>query len=103
MSIPQQRTPFVLGLLAAALPLLPRGSAGGPGPAKPPDRDALLAFAGEPLRFETFCFSGDAFPACRVEHPEADEPSTGSEREQRLQRGLVACLEALEAGRLMAT
>src|SRR5947208_2707669 len=44
------------------------GRAEEPGP--PPDRAALLAFTREPLRFDSFCFSGDQFPACEFEHPE---------------------------------
>src|SRR5581483_6759936 len=33
------------------------------------EREDLLAFAAEPLRFESFCFTGDRFPACEFEHP----------------------------------
>src|SRR5438270_7895597 len=42
-----------------------------------PSRAALLAFAREPLTFESFCFSGNQFPACRFEHPEQVERLVG--------------------------
>jgi CubicO group peptidase (beta-lactamase class C family) len=44
----------------------------------PPGRAALLAFVQEPLRFESFCFSGDTFPPCRFEHPERVEKLIGT-------------------------
>src|SRR5947209_7103519 len=42
-----------------------------------PDRSALLAFVQEPLSFDSFCFSGDKFPACQFEHPERVEKLIG--------------------------
>src|SRR4051812_4220034 len=38
--------------------------------ASEPNRAALLASAREPLEFESFCFSGDQFPACAFRNPE---------------------------------
>lgn len=41
------------------------------------DRTALLAFAQEPLRFDSFCFSGDKFPSCQFENPRRVEQLIG--------------------------
>lgn len=45
--------------------------------AEEPDRTALVAFAQEPLQFDSFCFSGDRFPGCQFAHPERVEKLIG--------------------------
>ena len=72
-------TSLLLGLFAVVITYtaLETASAVEPGPATPPDRDALLAFAQETLTFDAFCFTGDQFPACRFEHPERVEKLIG--------------------------
>src|ERR1700722_2293283 len=63
-----------VGLLIflAALSAAPREVLG-----QQPDRAALLAFAQESLRFDSFCFSGDHFPICQFEHRERVEKLIG--------------------------
>ena len=55
--------------------------AAAPDPQEPakrvPDREAILAFVREPLRFDSFIFNGDQFPACDFEHPAKVEKLIG--------------------------
>jgi hypothetical protein len=42
-----------------------------------PDLDPLLAFAREPLRFDSFCFCGETFPRCEFDNPRRVERLVG--------------------------
>src|SRR3954468_16359589 len=87
--------------LSLALGLLAVASAR----ADEPSRAALLAFAQEPLTFESFCFSGNQFPACRFEHSERVEKLVGPTTLQTTwydADGHVVTAPTKEAGRYAA-
>ncbi len=63
----------VLAIIAAVALAPPRAQA----EQAAPDQAALLAFAQEPLTFDSFVFNGDQFPACQFEHPERVEKLIG--------------------------